>query len=118
MTGRRRWHSSSRGVVVAPPHQGGADNRATRMADEDQETWAPTVADLGDFVGRYFSEEIETFYDVVLEGAEELNEDEEAEQQLVLNSAERTIATSLLVRPTRSMVAVWKCLSSATVMTR
>ncbi len=51
-------------------HQGGADNRATRLAGDAQEEWAPTVADLGAFVGRFFSEEIETFYDVVLEEEE------------------------------------------------
>jgi hypothetical protein len=51
-------------------HQGGADNRATRLAGDAQEEWAPTVEDLGAFVGRYFSEEIETFYDIVLEEEE------------------------------------------------
>ena len=47
-------------------HQGG-DNRATRLADDAEEEWAPTVEDLGAFVGRYFSQEIETFYTVTLE---------------------------------------------------
>ena len=43
------------------------DNRATRLADDAEEEWAPTLADLGVFVGRYFSQEVETFYTVTLE---------------------------------------------------
>ena len=46
-------------------HQNG-ENHATRMED-DVAAWEPTVEDLTDFEGRYFSEELETFYDVVLE---------------------------------------------------
>jgi CubicO group peptidase (beta-lactamase class C family) len=48
-------------------HQGGAENHATRLADDAEEEWAPTTEDLGAFVGRYFSQEIETFYTVTLE---------------------------------------------------
>jgi hypothetical protein len=47
-------------------HQGG-ENRATRLADEAEEEWAPTTEDLGAYVGRYYSQEIETFYTVTLE---------------------------------------------------
>jgi len=43
-------------------HQNG-NQHATRI-DKTEEPWAPM---LEDFVGRYFSEEIETFYDVVVE---------------------------------------------------
>ena len=44
-------------------HQGG-DNRATRLPDE---SWEPTVEEMSDYTGRYFSDEIETFYDVIVE---------------------------------------------------
>jgi hypothetical protein len=46
--------------------QGGQELHATRRT-EAQVAWKPTVADLGKFVGRYFSEELETFYAIALE---------------------------------------------------
>ena len=58
------FHRNADGEVDAITlHQGG-DNRATRLAEEG---WAPTLEDLGAFVGRYFSQEVETFYTVTLE---------------------------------------------------
>ncbi|WP_420617126.1 serine hydrolase [Candidatus Palauibacter sp.] len=42
-------------------HQNG-DNHATRLEGEGAEAWEPTAEDLGDFAGRFFSEELETFY--------------------------------------------------------
>ena len=50
-------------------HQGG-DQPATRLAGEEAEEWAPTEEDLADFAGRFYSEELETFYTFeVKEGA-------------------------------------------------
>ncbi|MCH7562893.1 MAG: serine hydrolase [Gemmatimonadetes bacterium] len=61
------FHRNPDGEVEALTlHQGG-DNRATRLADDEEEDWAPTLEDLGAYVGRYFSREIETFYVVTLE---------------------------------------------------
>jgi CubicO group peptidase (beta-lactamase class C family) len=61
------FHRNADGEVDALTlHQGG-ENRATRLADDAEEEWAPTVEDLGAFVGRYFSQEVETFYTVTLE---------------------------------------------------
>ena len=38
---------------------------ATRLADDEEvEEWAPSADELADFAGRFFSEELETFYDV------------------------------------------------------
>lgn len=55
------FHRESDGSVNSVTlHQGG-DNLAHRIADDT----APVV--LEDYVGRYFSEELETFYDLVLE---------------------------------------------------
>jgi CubicO group peptidase (beta-lactamase class C family) len=45
-------------------NQGGA-NHATRL--EDVPAWEPTSEELAAFAGRYFSEELETFYAVALE---------------------------------------------------
>ena len=42
-------------------HQNG-DNHATRLEGEGAEAWEPTAEDLADFAGRFFSEELETFY--------------------------------------------------------
>ncbi|MCG8469072.1 MAG: serine hydrolase [Gemmatimonadetes bacterium] len=50
--------------------QNGQTPHATRLDDEGAEAWEPTTEDLVDFAGRYFSEEIETFYTLKLsEGA-------------------------------------------------
>ncbi len=46
--------------------QGGQDLKATRLAGS-RAAWKPTAADLQQFVGRYFSEELETFYTIALE---------------------------------------------------
>ena len=62
------FHRNADGEVDAlTMRQGGGENRATRLADDAEEEWAPTVEDLGAFVGRYFSQEIETFYTVTLQ---------------------------------------------------
>ena len=42
-------------------HQNG-DQRATRLEDTGTEPWDPTPEDLADYAGRFYSEEIETFY--------------------------------------------------------
>ena len=58
------FHRNADGEVDAITlHQGG-DNRATRLADSDED---PTPEDLSAFVGRYFSQELETFYTITLE---------------------------------------------------
>ena len=46
--------------------QGGQELPATRLAGS-REAWKPTAADLQQFVGRYFSAELETFYTITLE---------------------------------------------------
>ena len=51
-------------------HQGGADQHATRLEGETAEEWVPTADDLADFAGRFFSEEIETFYTFTVEDGE------------------------------------------------
>ncbi len=47
-------------------HQNG-DNDATRLADDEAEGWEPTAEDVADFAGRFFSEELETFYAFTVE---------------------------------------------------
>ncbi len=46
-------------------HQNG-ENHATRLDDDETTAWEPTVENLVDFEGRYFSEELETFYTIKL----------------------------------------------------
>lgn len=60
------FHRDAEGKVThAILHQGG-EQRATRLEGEAAPTWAPTVAELRGYEGRYFSEELETFYTVRL----------------------------------------------------
>ncbi len=47
-------------------HQNG-DNHATRLEDGEATAWEPTAEDLADFAGRFFSEELETFYAFTVE---------------------------------------------------
>ena len=61
------FHRTAAGKVDGlTMRQGGQELHATRLT-EAQAAWKPTVADLGKFVGRYFSEELETFYTIALE---------------------------------------------------
>ena len=54
-------------VEGATMHQNGGEQHATRLEGEAPEEWAPTAEDLEDFAGRFFSEEIETFYTFAVE---------------------------------------------------
>ncbi|HKK94489.1 MAG TPA: serine hydrolase domain-containing protein [Longimicrobiales bacterium] len=66
--------------------QGGQEVPATRVADDEGEgdgPWAPTAEELADFEGRYYSDEIETFYTLSVE-IEEGDEGEE-EPRLVMH---------------------------------
>ena len=56
-------------VNAAILHQNG-DQRATRLEDDGVGEWAPTAEDLADFAGRFYSEELETFYDLAVEEGE------------------------------------------------
>ena len=47
-------------------HQNG-DNHATRLEGDEAEEWEPTAEDLADFAGRFFSDELETFYAFAVE---------------------------------------------------
>ncbi len=58
------FHRGEDGEIThATLHQNG-DHRATRL---EGDRWEPTVADLEAYTGRFYSEELETFYDVALE---------------------------------------------------
>ena len=61
------FHRNSDGDVSgATLNQNGIRQHATRL-EEEVEVWKPTVKDLTVFAGRYFSEELETFYTAVVE---------------------------------------------------
>ncbi|WP_419164258.1 serine hydrolase [Candidatus Palauibacter sp.] len=56
-------------VAGATLHQNG-DQHATRLEGDAAEAWAPTPGDLADFAGRFFSEELETFYTFTVQDEE------------------------------------------------
>ncbi len=47
-------------------HQNG-DNHATRLEGDEADAWEPAEEDLADFAGRFFSDELETFYAFTVE---------------------------------------------------
>jgi CubicO group peptidase (beta-lactamase class C family) len=62
------FHRNEDGEVDgASLNQNGQLQHATRLASDDTEAWEPTVDDLSAFEGRYFSEELETFYTTTLD---------------------------------------------------
>jgi len=63
VTFRRNEDGAVDGLTL---HQNGQTPHATRIEGGEATPWAPSAEDLADFVGRYFSEEIETFYDIEL----------------------------------------------------
>ena len=60
------FHRDSDGEIEGATLNQNGQQHATRL--DEYETWEPTVEDLTAFEGRYFSEEIETFYTVRFEG--------------------------------------------------
>ena len=58
--------SESDEVEGAILHQNG-DQPATRLEDEAAGPWEPSAEILADFEGRYFSEELETYYELSIE---------------------------------------------------
>ena len=58
--------NSDKDVSGTTLNQNGIRQHATRL-EEEVEVWKPTVKDLTVFAGRYFSEELETFYTAVVE---------------------------------------------------
>ena len=64
VTFHRSTDGKAEGVTL---HQGGQDQRATRLADDAPAKWEPTAEDLAALEGRYFSDEIETFYTFAVE---------------------------------------------------
>jgi CubicO group peptidase (beta-lactamase class C family) len=80
------------------------ENHATRLDDDATPPWEPTAEDLAEFAGRYFSEELETFYTIVLEeiDTDEIDTDEgdaAASDAAESDSAEPT--TALVVKHLR-----------------
>jgi CubicO group peptidase (beta-lactamase class C family) len=58
------FHRDAQGRATALTlHQNG-NQRASRLVGEPVKPWAPTAAELAAYAGRYFSEELETFYDL------------------------------------------------------
>lgn len=65
------FHRDDDGDVEAlSVEQRGQTQRARRLEDDQEEAWEPTVDDLREFEGRYFSRELETFYTLEIEDGE------------------------------------------------
>lgn len=60
------FHREADGSVTRITLNQNGQQAATRVGDDAAEEWEPTTEDLMDFVGRYFSDELETFYTVAL----------------------------------------------------
>ena len=62
------FHRDDEGNVTGLTLNQNGQNHATRLADDSGPgAWEPTPAELSAFAGRFFSEEIETFFDVALD---------------------------------------------------
>lgn len=62
------FHRDDDGEVEALTfEQQGQTQRATRLEGEGPEAWEPTLEELQEYEGRYYSAEIETFYDLEVE---------------------------------------------------
>lgn len=62
------FHRDEDGTVTGLTLDQNGQNHATRLDDDSEtEAWAPSVEELRAFEGRYFSEEIETFFTLVVE---------------------------------------------------
>lgn len=58
------FHRDAQGRTNTLTLNQNGNQKATRLAGEPVKAWAPTAAELGAYTGRYFSEELETFYDI------------------------------------------------------
>lgn len=58
------FHRGAEGKVTGLTWTQGRDQRATRLVGEPVKPWLPAASELAAFAGRYFSEELEAFYDV------------------------------------------------------
>lgn len=61
------FHRDADGKVTGLTLRQNGENHATRLDDEAAAPWKPTAEELADFEGRFFSEEIETFYTLAVE---------------------------------------------------
>lgn len=65
------FHRNDEGVAdSATLYQNGGEMLAHRVEDGETEAWEPSVAELREYTGRYFSEELETFYTVTIQDEE------------------------------------------------
>lgn len=62
------FHRNAEGKVERlTMRQGGQEMVAKRLTEAEKPAWKPTAAQLQAFTGRYFSEELETFYTIAVE---------------------------------------------------
>lgn len=61
------FHRSDDGEVEGLTLNQNGQNHATRLPDDEADAWSPSAAELEAYAGRYFSPELETYYEVVVE---------------------------------------------------
>jgi len=74
------FHREDGSVEGLTLNQGGQEQHASRLGDDTAAEWEPEIDELRAFEGRYFSDEVESFFEVALEEADE----EGAEARLTL----------------------------------
>jgi len=80
-------------------HQNG-EQHATRLPDDAAE-WSPDADDLAEFTGRYLSDELATFYEVVLDDPDGEASDEDGEEEARLRVRHRRLDDFSLTPGTR-----------------
>lgn len=62
------FHRDAQGKVTGLTWHQGGDQKASPVAGEAPKPWAPTATEFAAYAGRYFSDELETFYDIAEKG--------------------------------------------------
>ncbi len=85
--------NAERKVTGLTMHQNG-DQKATRLVGGPEKPWVPTVAELTSYAGRYFSEELETFYDISLKDGKLVLANRRTEPAPLMSGAKETFSVS------------------------
>jgi hypothetical protein len=60
------FHRNPGGKVIGATLHQGAEQHATRLEGDEEKPWKPAAQELAQFVGRFFSAELETFYTIAV----------------------------------------------------
>lgn len=62
------FHRDAQGKVTGLTWHQGGDQKASPLVGEAPKPWTPTAKELAAYTGRFFSDELETFYDITEKG--------------------------------------------------